>query len=221
MEAMVETHSLRAVQSAPAQIVNVYIVDDPATSDRTLPATLEPWGYLTQEFKAGEQFLGKAGQLPPGIVMLGDCLPGLPGADIHALLALSYAFHRVVFCLSSPDVPATVAAIRRGAVDVLLKPFEESALRAALGSAAGGLGGDSTRVVEEQQIQQRLALLNARQRLVFDGIVAGQSNKQIARTMGISHRTVEVHRSRLMRKLAADSIGDVFRVAALAGVKIG
>lgn len=209
----------RSRQSPPTlTLVPLYLVDGTGPGEDGLAALLASWGYSLRHFASGEQFIARASYLVPGIVLLNENLPGMSGSQTHDLIALNHAFHQVIFCLSQPDVPKTVSALRRGAHDVLVRPFENAALAASLAETAALLTDTSSRLRDQQDARQRLGLLNDRERSVLEGVIAGHSNKEMARQMDISHRTVEIHRARLMRKLAADTVGDLFRVATTAGI---
>jgi FixJ family two-component response regulator len=146
-----------------------------------------------------------------GCVVIDLSLPGASGLQVQQTLASSGDLRPVVFISGRGDIPSSVAAMKAGAVDFLVKPFDETALLAAVGSA---LQRDrAARAARDQHasIRRRLAALTPREREVLDRVVAGKLNKQIAADLGTSEKTVKVHRARMMRKMGVDSLAGLVR----------
>jgi two-component system response regulator FixJ len=204
----------------PARLhgVPVYIVDDDQQLGEELAELLESRGYSPRVFPSGESFLAQIGLLNAGIVVLDYSMPGLSGLDTQSVLAERWPQHQVILFSGQARVDMTVRAMRAGANDVLEKTVPPDTLLQAIASASEQLKQTSAEGEAKAEAIERIAMLTARERDVLDGLIRGSSNKLIARELGISFRTVEIYRARLMRKLAASSLPDIVRTAQLAGV---
>ncbi len=197
----------------------IYIVDDDRGVRDSLAAGIDALGYLeVRTFASGEEFLNAAPPWPSGPVLLDLDLPGMTGWDVQQTLAGRPGAFPVVVLTGTGDVTQAVRAMRNGAIDFLEKPFDIAMLAAALDSAVSRLHEalHSRSLIERSQ--DKLARLSGREREVLTGLIEGHSNKTIARTIGLSPRTVEIYRAKLMDKLDAGSVSDVLRVVFAAGV---
>jgi RNA polymerase sigma factor (sigma-70 family) len=188
----------------------VSVVDDDALVLRSLGRLLRSAGFTVRTFPTPQEFLAQGGG-DPGCVVIDLSLPGSSGLQVQQALARAGDARPVVFISGRGDVPSSVAAMKAGAVDFLVKPFDESALLAAVGTAmAKDRAGRAARE-EHAALQRSLAALTPREREVFERVVQGKLNKQIAAELGTSEKTVKVHRARMMKKMGADSLAGLVR----------
>jgi two-component system response regulator FixJ len=202
----------------------VYLVDDEAAVRRSVGFMLKTSGFDVVTFESGEAFLKEAAQLAPGCVLLDVRLGGMDGLAVQQALKDRGVLLPVVIITGHGDVALAVRAMKAGAVDFLEKPFEKSALVASIENAQRRNQGREELTRLSDQARAQLNGLTPRERDVLNGLVEGQSNKVIAYDLGISPRTVEIHRANLMSKLGVNSLSDALkiaftaRVAELAGV---
>ena len=190
----------------------VYVVDDDASIRDSLALMLGLGGYATRLFADAESFLKAFEPGWAGCVVADLRLPGLSGVELQArvrALGSSIAF---VIITAHGDVPAARAAFRAQAVDFIEKPFEDAQLRAAIDTAfaleSNRIGQAELRRADEA----RLARLTPREREVLEHAVHGKHAKEIASALGISPRTVEVHKTRIMEKLEVRNIAELVRL---------
>jgi FixJ family two-component response regulator len=199
--------------------VILYIVDDDPEVRRALARLLRSAGYATRSFgSAGEFLLSSEARFSAGCIILDLAMPGLNGLELQEYLSSS-GFHRpIIFLTGNGDISKSVRAMKAGAVNFLTKPVDERELLQAVEEAlrvdAAGRAVWSTRL----SVSERLATLTRRERQVFEYVVAGRLNKQIAADLGIVEKTIKVHRGRMMHKMNAASIVELVHLASLAGV---
>jgi FixJ family two-component response regulator len=199
------------VDSASA---TVFIVDDDPSVRRGLSRLVRSAGYGVEVFSSALDFLASPSRIKPGCLVLDLHLPGLSGIDLQTELAALGDAPPIVFITGLGDIPTSVRAMKQGAVDFLTKPFEAQALLDAVAQAlARGAQMHSLRAREEA-LSTLMGKLTPREREVFDGVVRGLLNKQIALELGTAEKTVKVHRGRVMKKLGASSVADLVRLAA-------
>jgi len=191
----------------------VYLVDDEAPVRRSLGFMLKTSGYDVEQFETGEAFLREAGHLAPGCVLLDVRLGGLDGLSVQQMLKDRGIMLPVIIITGHGDVGLAVRAMKAGAVDFLEKPFEKSAVVAAIDQALTRNQGRAALDRLADQARAQLNCLTPRERDVLNGLVEGQSNKVIAYDLGISPRTVEIHRANLMSKLGVNSLSDALKIA--------
>lgn len=148
----------------------------------------------------------------PGCLLLDVRMPGLSGLDLQHKLASQGVFKPIVFLTGFADIPMTVQAMKAGAVDFLTKPFRDQALLDAVGQAIALDRRQREREDDLRVTQTLLAQLTPRELQVFQQVIAGRLNKQIAFDLGISLVTVKLHRGNVMRKLKARSVGELIRI---------
>ena len=197
----------------------VFIVDDDESIRNALSRLIKSVGLKAETFSSANDFLKHDPYDGPACLVLDIRMPGLSGLDLQAELAKAKRTLSIVFITGHGNIPMSVQAIKAGAVDFLEKPFDEQALLDAV-----HLGIQKDRAAKEKQaelreIQKRVKSLTPREREVFALVVTGMLNKQIAFEMGISEKTIKVHRARVMQKMQAESLADLVRMAAKAGVK--
>jgi FixJ family two-component response regulator len=191
----------------------VFLVDDDEALRRATTRLLVSHGFEVRAYGAAEEFLANYDPAQPGCLLLDLRLPGQSGLELQRTLAERGVTPPIVFVTGHADVPTSVFAMKRGAIDFLEKPVREPDLIAALGRA---LAWDVRTRAERSQLRKVQALyakLTAREREVFNEIVAGRLNKQAAHALGIAERTVKLHRSRVLEKMGADSVADLVRMA--------
>jgi two-component system response regulator FixJ len=196
----------------------VHIVDDDEAIRQSIGFLLRKSGYAVETYPSGTQFLKAVTRETRGCVLLDVRMPDLDGLEVQARLAQSGIALPVIMLTGHGDVTLAVRAIKAGAIEFLEKPFERTALLAAIETAIAHAARTNREQLAAVDARIRLAGLTPRERDVLDGMVLGRPNKLIAFDLDIATRTVEVHRANLMDKLAARSLSDVLRIAFAAGL---
>ena len=200
------------------ETATVFLVDDDLSILRALTRLLRAGGHQVSAFRSPRDFLAQHDAAVPGCVVLDLAMPGLNGLELQAALAAAGSQRPIVFISGHGDVPSSVRAMKAGAVDFLTKPVSQENLLAAIQRAI-----ECDRVMRQaraelQAIDERLNRLTPREREVFQHVVAGQLNKQIAVDLGTVEKTVKVHRSRVMEKMGVRSLADLVRIAERIGL---
>lgn len=215
-----ETHFTEDIESAGSlTIQQIYIVDDDSMVRRALYFLLTSAGFTARSFASGEDFLAEIDHLKPGCVLLDLRMPGMDGLNVMELMGSRIRRFPVVMITGHGEIDVAVRAMKMGATDFLEKPFTDEALINALTPLFQNLPATAAADTEQAEASQLVASLTRRERELLEGIVAGLSNKGAAQSMGISIRTVEIHRGSLMRRLGAKSVADAVRLALLAGIR--
>ena len=196
----------------------VHIVDDDEAIRRSAGFMLKTSGFRVATYDSGTSFLKEARSLEPGCVLLDIRMPGPDGLEVQRTLRDSGVLLPVVIMTGHGDISLAVQAMKAGAVDFIEKPFEKPVLLAALEVARGRLDRTAAAISREQDAEARLNVLTPRERDVLCGLANGLPNKTIAYDLGISPRTVEIHRANLMEKLGARSLSETLRLAFAAGL---
>jgi two-component system response regulator FixJ len=195
----------------------VHVVDDDAAIRRSLEVLLDAAGFQVISYDTPLGFLEAAPSLSPGCVLLDIKMPGMDGLELQALLLKGNAALPVIVMTGQGDVQTAVRAMKAGAVDFLEKPYSDELLLNAIEAALGRIGApDDDR--EAAVAAQLIATLSPRERQVLDSLVAGRANKVIAFDLGISVRTVEVHRARMMERLGVRQFAEAIRLAVMAQI---
>ena len=199
----------------------VYIIDDDASVCRSLSRLVTLVGMEAICFSSAEEFLqAKLAPLRrPSCVVLDLHMPGLGGLELQRELAAGPAPSPVIFISGNGDIPATVQAMRQGAVTFLSKPFEKDEMLHAIAEALERhrlLLASGSEIVT---IQERFNKLTEREREVMAWVITGALNKQIAEKLGLTERTVKAHRGKVMEKTQVASIADLVRLCMTAGFK--
>jgi FixJ family two-component response regulator len=196
----------------------VFVVDDDPSARKSLTRLLASAGYAVEAFASAREFLARERHAGPCCLVLDVRMPGLTGLDLQDALAAAGRRMSIVFVTGHVDVRMSVKAMKGGAVDLLTKPVDAKdllkAIRRCVAKDVQHLG-DETRIAE---IQERIKMLTPREMEVFALVVTGMLNKQIAFELGISEKTVKVHRARVMEKMRAGSVAELVRLADRAGV---
>lgn len=193
--------------------LDVAVVDDDPSILRSVERILGSHSFSVRLYESAMTFLQEAESITPGGVVADLSMPGLTGLDLQQSLADSDLRYPMVFITGCGDVRTSVQAMRAGAVDFLEKPFEPQDLISAVERALDMSRLALQRRLHRQTIQERLATLTVREREVFEQVVEGNLNKQIAANLGIAEKTVKVHRARVMRKMEVRSVAQLARLA--------
>jgi len=196
----------------------VFVVDDDPSVRRAIKRLIGSVGLQVETFASALEFLSSKRSEGPSCLVLDIRLPGISGLEFQRKLAEADISLPIIFITAHVDIPMTVRAMKAGAVEFLTKPFRDQDLLDAVHVA---LERDRARREQEGEIaalRKRLESLTPREREVLPLVVSGLLNKQIAAEIGTSETTVKVHRSQLMRKLGADSLADLVRLAARIGI---
>lgn len=195
----------------------VFVVDDDAAVRDALTHLLAAGGYAVEGYASAEAFLAACDPDRPGCVVLDIQMPGMSGLELQTALAERHLPQPIIFLTSHGTINMAVQACKQGAFDFLQKPAEGSALLARVHAA---LQADAERRRKEavrSTLVARCAVLTAREHEIFPLVAAGRSSKDIARRLGISHRTVELHRARIMHKLNVHTLVELAAVAEACG----
>jgi len=195
----------------------VYLVDDEEAIRRSAGFMLRTSGHRVEAFESGVDLLKVARDLAPGCILLDIRMPGMDGLEVQEALNDRGITLPVVIMTGHGDITIAVRAMKAGAVDFIEKPFEKAVLMGALERAWQRLERSGQRAARAEEAAMRLRILTPRERDVLDGLVEGLPNKTIAYDLGISPRTVEIHRANVMAKLEVKSLSEALRIAFAAG----
>lgn len=200
--------------SPHALIPLIHVVDDDESLRASLLDLLDAAGYEAKGYACTDDFLLQPPPDRPGCVLLDVRMPGRSGLELQSELQRMGIALPIVFLTGHADVTTSVKAMKAGAVDFLEKPVQREALFEALQDALARDAAQRTAREERHRHDQRLSVLTPRERDVFERIVAGKLNKQIAGDLGISLRTVKAFRARVMHKLGVATAAELGRLAA-------
>lgn len=196
-----------------------YVVDDEEIVRRSLVMLLRSAGFDATAFASGQAFLDATAKgLPFGCVLLDLRMPDMDGLAVQQEILARGLEMPVIMVTAHGDVPQAVAAMKYGASDFIEKPYDSEALLQAVDRALSRGAEALARSRETSEAAGRVALLSAREREVLERLVEGRQNKEIARDLGLSPRTVEIHRANVMEKLAVRGLSEAVRIALAAGV---
>lgn len=194
----------------------VYVVDDDATVRSAVALLLRTQGYIVDTYPSGMEFLAKATSLRPGCVLLDIRMPEMDGIAVLEQLKKNVFQSPVIVMTGHGDIVTAVTAMRNGAHNFIEKPFDRDTFMHALNEAfALSNEKDGHRLTTAAAIA-RLDCLSGREREILDGLVSGQTNKMIAINLGISPRTVEIHRAHMMQRLGVRTLPEALRIALVA-----
>ena len=191
----------------------VHLVDDDEAIRRSAAFMLKTSGFRVQIYESGDQLLKGALSLDPGCVLLDIRMPGMDGLEVQQALKERGVGLPVVIMTGHGDVTLAVQAMKAGAVDFIEKPFEKAVLLGAIDQAFSRLERSAEARERAKEAEVQLNALTPREREVLDGLAQGFPNKTIAYDLGISPRTVEIHRANLMTKLGVKSLSEALRIA--------
>lgn len=198
----------------------IHIVDDDAAVRRSLERLLHTMGFVPVSYETPFDLLDAVPVLSTGLLLIDVRMPGMDGLQLQSHLSELGCRLPVVVMTGEGDVQTAVRAMKAGAVDFIEKPFDDERLLAAI-EAAFARAERSTRDRDAVEAARRIATLSRREREVLDALVAGSVNKVIAIELGISVRTVEVHRAHMLERLGTRRLGEAVRLAVLATLQRG
>ena len=191
----------------------VHLVDDDGAVRRSVGFMLKTSGYLVRSYESGVELLKSPGELGQGCILLDIRMPGMDGLEVQEALKNKGVNLPIIIMTGHGDVTLAVKAMKAGAIDFIEKPFEKAALLGAIEEGVKRLRDVDAGRDLAKEANVRLQALTPRERDVIDGLAKGRPNKTIAYDLGISPRTVEIHRSNLMTKLGVRSLSEALRIA--------
>jgi FixJ family two-component response regulator len=202
----------------PAPSGTVHLVDDDPSVLRSLARLVHAEGLEARAWDSAAEFLAAEGVLPfPACLVLDLKMPGMDGAALQDELARRGRNFPIVFLTAHADVPASVRAVKAGAIDFLLKPFVPEQLLAVVRGALARSSETMREVTHLEALRARHADLTRRERQVFELVVRGLLNKEVAAELGAAEKTIKVHRARVMRKMGADTLAALVQQAVVLG----
>jgi FixJ family two-component response regulator len=192
----------------------VFVVDDDISIRESLELLIRCAGWQPQLFASAQEFLALPRVVAPSCLVLDVSLPGLNGLDLQKRVAGDRPDMPIIFITGHGDVPMTVRAMKAGAVEFLTKPFSDDTLLNAIRNAITRSRNMLGREAEVQALRSCYTSLTSREREVMSLVVSGLLNKQVGDELGISEITVKAHRGRLMRKMNAESLPHLVKMAA-------
>lgn len=198
--------------------LTVHVVDDDSSVRSALSRLFRSVGHVVRTFDSALAYLDEASSDVPGCVVLDIRMPGMDGLTLQERMFERGLVVPIVFVSAHGDISASVQAMKRGAVDFLEKPFDEDELLAAVDRAFELDAELRAQKRSRFQTQRGLERLTSREYEVMTYVIAGRMNKVIARELGVSEKTVKVHRGRVMSKMEARSLADLVRMMERAGI---
>lgn len=196
----------------------IHLVDDDEAIRRSASFMLRTSGYLVKTYASGVELLEAAGDIVPGCILLDVRMPGLDGLQVQQALKARGLLLPVIVMTGHGDINVAVQAMKAGAVDFIEKPFEKAVLVSAIDAGFARLERAGKRHARADEAKARLEALTPRELDVLQGLVRGHPNKTVAYDLGISPRTIEIHRANLMTKLGVASLAEALRIAFAAGL---
>lgn len=197
----------------------IYVIDDDEAVRDSLEAVLLAEGFDVQTFASAEAFLTGGEPERVGCCLLDVRMPGKDGLTLLSELSDDAVIMPIIVMTGHGDVPMAVKAMKLGAVDFIEKPFDTTMMLSMIRTVLQTPKTDRRALPVDPELAGRLERLTPRERDVLEHLVAGRSNKEVGLALGISPRTVEIHRARLMEKMGADSLAILVRMAMDAGVE--
>lgn len=196
-----------------SEVKLVHLVDDDDSIRRSVGFMLKTSGYHVNSYASGTDLLKEARKLEPGCILLDIRMPGLDGLAVQQQLQSAGVSFPVIIMTGHGDITLSVRAMKAGAIDFIEKPFEKAVLLSAVEEGLASMARSDSDRERSRDATVRLEVLTSRERQVLDGLAEGLPNKSIAYDLGISPRTVEIHRANLMAKLKVRSLSEALRLA--------
>jgi two-component system, LuxR family, response regulator FixJ len=190
----------------------VYIVDDDNGVRTSIRVLMKSVGLPAVTFASAQEFLGSYNPMMAGCIILDIRMPGMSGMELQEALNERGAVIPVIFVTGHGDVPMAVEAMRHGAFDFLQKPFRDQDLIDRVQAALARDRDTRAELKEHSRIRARIATLTPREKEVLDLLTVGKANKMMAQDLGLSQRTVEIHRAHVMEKMGAKSVAQLVRM---------
>lgn len=187
----------------------VFLIDDDADVRDALGRLLRSAGWKAEMFASAPEFLARDPFNGTGCIVLDIRMPGMSGPELHGWIRDHRVSLPVIYLSGHCDVPVSVRAMKQGALDVLQKPADADVLLLTIADAVERHRQDHLRRDAAEEVSARLQGLSAREREVMDHVITGRLNKQIAADLGISEKTVKVHRGRMMAKMRVRSVAEL------------
>jgi FixJ family two-component response regulator len=197
----------------------VAIVDDDLSFREGVSSLIRAAGWKVETFASAEEFLARPRAEAPSCLLLDLQLPDLSGLDLQKRMAEGNLDIPIVFITGHGDIPASVQAMKAGAVEFLTKPFDKEQLFLAIAEAMERDRANRRRHADMDALRARYESLTRREQEVMQQVVSGLLNKQVAAELDISEFTVKVHRGQVMRKMHANSLADLVRMAEKLGIR--
>ena len=191
---------------------NIFLVDDDADVSCALSMFLVSAGYSVKSFPSAEAFLEEAGSAVGGVMLLDQRMTGMSGIELQSELPRRGIFLPIIFITGHGDVQTSVKALKAGAIDFLEKPFSHKDLLASLKEAFLQFNNQKQDHDLVAEIGRCYVSLTRREKEVMQHVVAGVSNRQLAERLQLSPRTIEVYRSRVMKKMGAEALPNLVRI---------
>jgi FixJ family two-component response regulator len=202
----------------PTDVV-IAIVDDDPSAREGLESLIRSAGWSVETFVSAQEFLDRRGVDAPSCLILDLQLPGLSGLDLQQRMAEVGLEIPIVFLTGHGSIPASVQAMKGGAVEFLTKPFDEPDLLRAIRDGIERDRRTRQQRADMRELRERYESLTPREQQVMHEVVSGLLNKQIAGRLAITEFTVKIHRGQVMRKMRADSLADLVRMAESLGIR--
>jgi FixJ family two-component response regulator len=202
-----------SIASRPTITPTVHVVDDDDSFRTAIARLLKAAGYDVRTYSSATEFIHSSVQAGPGCVLLDMFMPDGTGLDVQAALAKRDDRLPLIFVSGQGTIPDTVRAMQAGAADFLTKPVQRHALLKAVESAVASDQQARSSRDKEHETDLCYRALTPRQRAVFDAVVTGKLNKQIAAELGVAERTVKAHRAKVMKKMHAESVAELVRLS--------
>jgi len=196
----------------------VFVVDDDASVREALKSLVRSLGLQVELFASAQEFFQSEKPAVPSCLVLDIRLPGISGLDFQRKLIEANIPIPIIFITGHGDIPMSVRAMKAGAIEFLTKPFSDQDLLDAIHLALEKDRGRRKREDEVAMLSRRYELLTPREREIFPLVISGLPNKQIAYEIGTTEATAKVHRSQLMRKMCAESLPELVRMAGKMGI---
>jgi RNA polymerase sigma factor (sigma-70 family) len=202
----------------PEPMPVIFVVDDEPSIRKSLSRLIRSAGLGVETFASAEEFLQRVPGDEPACVLLDIQMPALNGLELQEQLARAAYSLPVIFLTGHGDIPKSVEAMKKGAIDFLTKPFDDEDLLRAIHQALERDKRERQRYHVVRAIQQNLETLTEREHEILRYVLTGKLNKQIADALDISEKTVKVHRGRVMEKLRVSSVAELVHLAEKAGI---